>query len=243
MITKSVLLGMGPGNLKHLTWDDIGQRDLTPAEMLHIFKQFNAYWEYQGEPRPEASHGITRTGDHTNGFLFCARVLQHSYLARIYAHMMVKQLRKFYNGPVDMVIGPAYSAGPLVFHTAHLLGAAHAEVEKDAAGDPKLWRYDVEPGQTVWPVTELMTTATGSLYMCRTTIREQNPHQPVNLLDYNGCLMNRSPAVSLPDGSSVLYGYQFNIETFKPSACRYCDAGSVALKPKGSNWDRLTQGL
>ena len=53
-------------------------------------------------------------------------------------------------------------------------------------------------------------------------------------------IVNRSsPRITEFEGQPIISLVDLDIDNFDPSKCRYCDAGSEAVRPKGEAWAQL----
>lgn len=57
--------------------------DLSFEQILACFDEEDAFWVYEGEPRPEAPHAELTSGKCSNGFIDCLKVLRYPGLAEI----------------------------------------------------------------------------------------------------------------------------------------------------------------
>jgi hypothetical protein len=219
---------------------------LTQEEFEHLFSLFDAYWEYDGEPRAERPHALLASGLHSNGFFDCGRVLSHSNLCQIMAQAMVRTLRFMREGstifspgvlPRPWVVGTATSSTDLSKDVANLLSAFHVPLDK--RDKTQVWpdRYVVGEDQLVYDFEELMTTSEG-VQALRTGIRAKHGY-PIHFREVV-VLVHRSSVREIED-TPVIPVFHYDIQNWDPALCPYCKAGSEVIKPKTprENWDRL----
>jgi len=228
---------------RYLHQNHIGDRLITVDEFEHLFKLLGALWIYQGDPRPEVFHAVTREGKCTNGFINCGAVLEYANLCEIMAIQLVRRLTEQYHGDVDLVIDAAYSGTDLgqnvALHGPSSCNARHRTVEKDENGNPTKFRGTIAEDERILLVNELMTTAGGSAQMAKNAVISAGA-KPEQFVPFALILVNRSKeAETLADGTPVISVARYHLETFEPGpeTCPYCAAGSQAVKPKvGNNW-------
>lgn len=244
-LTPQKVLSMDIRQIRRLRHDDFYARQMTIEEFIHLLKLFSSYWQYHGEPRPEAPHALLTSGLHSNGFINTLEVLKETNLCEILALEALKRLYEKLGFElahnINWVIGPAMAAIDFTHDLARWLNARHGVTEKDADGKPTIWkRHVIEAGERVLIATELMTTADGSVQQCKDGVAK-NP-KPVSFVNLVPVLVHRCPSLTTTDGTPTLPVFKFEIANYQPTSCPYCSAGSEAIKPKASqeNWRRLT---
>lgn len=219
--------------LRNLNLEDFG-RDITPAELRHIFETCDALWLYSGNPH--APHAELTSGKCSNGFVDVLRVLKYSNLCEIMAGQLVRRLRAYYDGKVDWVIGSDHAGATLSYAVAAQLSAQHDFTEK-GEGKSQVWkRFVIEPNEVVLQVEELITT-TGTLQLVREGIRAGNPN-PVTFAPLSLVLVHRSDVYEF-EGAPIVSAAHYDIQTWEPWSCPLCRRGSERLRPK-QNWAKLT---
>jgi len=254
MKVEKVLEKISTQGVFSLMPEDFAGRQMTIAEVEAIFKVFDAFWMYQGDPSSERPHALLKSGLHSNGFIMCRAVLKYPSLCFLFAIEMFKIMdsklsKPFGLGDIDVVASSAYSAIPLGWEIARLLStekinpqAEYIEVEKDEKGNPTKIRGGIDSKKLVLVVNELMTTGTGSTWESKKAVLDCNSAKDYapRIIEPVFVLMHRSRDFSLADGSLVQPVFHFDIENFEPEQCPYCQAGSKAIKPKfDNNWQRL----
>jgi len=230
-------------------------RMMTIAEAVAIFNFFNAFWQYEGDPRAEKPHALLKSGKHSNGFIACKEFLKYPSICELFANEMVKVIgekimlaSKVSKLGIDVVASSAYSAINLGWEVTRLLSKFNVEVEylaveKDKQDKPTIIRGGIDPGKKVLVINELMTTGSGSTWETKEAVLKCNGDKPApKVVEFAFVLVHRSKEMVLADGSPVQPVFHFDIENFEagPGSCPYCDVGSEAIKPKiGNNWQRL----
>ena len=252
MNEKELLVRIEKGGVFKLTPSDFKDERMTSKVAVAIFNTFDAFWQYEGDPRSERPHALLKSGLHSNGFINCRAVLDYPALCMIFAGEMLKVIEEKL-GIKDLlslgfVAGSAYSALDLRLCLAWLISQKYntqvksVMAEKDKDGNPTIIRGGIDPALSGLVVNELMTTANGSTWETKDAVLKANGEgKPAPLVLAPAIvLMHRSKSFVLADGSPVEAVFHFDIENFQPDACPYCQAGSQALKPKvGDNWKLL----
>ena len=233
------------GRVFEINPKDLGENFMTIEEMTAIFNFFDAFWEYDGQPSPEKTHALLKSGKHSNGFIACKNVLQYLRMCKLFSYEMFKHFERAYSTKkVDVVVSSAYSAINLGYEVARLMGKINPQIEyviaeKDGSGKPTVIRGGIDPSKTVLVVNELMTTGNGSTLETRQAVLACNGSNPApKIIDASLVLVHRSKDFVLADGSMVIPVFHFDIEDYEADDCPYCKAGSEAIKPKvGNNWN------
>ncbi|MCX6789170.1 MAG: hypothetical protein NTZ42_00975 [Candidatus Gribaldobacteria bacterium] len=208
-------------------------KDLTTAEFDHIFKLCGALWLHSGDPK--MPHAELTSGKCSNGFIDVLRVLKNANLCQILARELMNKILKTWDIGVDWVVGSDHAAATLSHSVAIWYNAQHDFTEKMPDGK-QLWkRFAIMPGELVLQVEELITT-TKTLQAVRNGIREGNLW-PVDFIPVVGTLVHRSDVYEF-DGYPIVYFAHYDIQTWEPSECPLCKAGSKRLRPK-QNWAEL----
>lgn len=239
LITKGELFSLTPEMLKgHF---------MTCDEMKAIFDCFDSFWQYDGEPCVERPHALLKSERHSNGFISCMNVLKHPIMCTIFANEMVKRVN-ISTVKVDVVVSSAYSAINLGYEVARILAQKYPKIEyipieKDANGNPTIIRGNIDPGKRVLIVNELMTTGDehSSTWQTKESVMKCNgDNPPPHIIEPSFVLVHRSKDRKLVDGSNVYPIFHFDIQDFWPAECKYCAAGSHAIKPKiANNWNLI----
>ena len=242
---NTVLEFIKNGEVFKLNHEHFKNRFMTQKEMIAIFNFFNAFWQYEGEPRPGQPHALLKGGGHSNGFVACKNVLQYPAMGELFAYEIFKKL-----GPgqqvADVVVSSAYSAITLGYELAKIISrynskVEYREVEKNEKGNPTIIRGNINCGKTVLIVNELMTTSDGSTWETKQAVLKCNGENPApQIIGESYVLVHRSKDYKLKDGSPVVPIFHFDMKDVDPEKeeCKYCKASSKAIRPKeGNNWN------
>lgn len=220
--------------LRRLHPEDIMVRDITEAEIRHIFEVCDALWLHSG--KASAPHAELTSGRCSNGFVDVLRVLRYSNLCEVFGGQLLRRIQGQYSGAIDWVIGSDHAGATLSFAVAAQMFAQHDFTEK-GPDRGQLWkRFAINPGEVVLQVEELVTT-TGTLEAVRRGIRQGNPHD-VTFAPLTATLIHRSD-VNEFEGAPIVYLAHYDIKTWDPSECPLCAGGSSRLRPK-QHWAELT---
>jgi orotate phosphoribosyltransferase len=114
---------------------------------------------------------------------------------------------------------------------------AHAGfTEKDGDG-MKLARFEIEPGQKVLIVEDVISTGGSTLKTIEGIKKAGVPQSDIWV--HIVCLVNRSGRSEL-DGHEICALLTLDIHNWKAEECPLCKVGSKALRPK-ANWAELTR--
>mgnify|MGYP001589436754 CR=1 FL=1 len=229
------VLRMNIAALRNLNLGDL-DRYLTPEEFRHIFETCDTLWLHSGDPKD--AHAELTSGLCSNGFADVLRTLKYSNLCEIMAGQLVRQLRRYYDGRVDWVIGSDHAGATLSYAVAAQLSAQHDFTEKGEGKKQNWKRFVIKPEEVVLQVEELITTA-GTLEAVREGIRAGNPN-PVKFAPLSLALVHRSDVYEF-EGAPIIYAAHYDIKTWAPEKCPLCSSGSERLRPKErQNWAKLT---
>lgn len=227
------ILKMGFKELRTLTCDDF-PGSMNPVEFRHIFEVCDALWLHSGNPK--APHAQLTSDKCSNGFVDVFRVLRYTNLCEIMGAQLVKECRSEYGGKIDWSIGSDHASATLSYVVAKILGVQHDFTEKGSDKTQHWKRFEIQPGEVVLQVEELVTT-TGTLEAVRKGIREGNSHK-VEFAPLVLALVHRSDEYRF-EGNPIVNFVHYDIKTWLPKDCPLCKAGSERVKPK-QNWARLT---
>ncbi|HVV14897.1 MAG TPA: hypothetical protein VHD55_00620 [Candidatus Paceibacterota bacterium] len=236
MIHATDVLKMGLPELRKLQVDDFGVL-MSRAEFDHILETCQALWLHSG--KPQDPHALLTSLRHSDGFVDTLRMLRYANLCMIMAQQVVLRLQECYDDRVDWVIGSDHAGATLSFAVAYLLGAKHDFSEKDPKNDKKqIWkRFEIEPGEVVLQVEELVTT-TQTLHAVRDAIRAGNS-TPVQFAPIVMTLVHRSDTLEF-EGGPIGHVVHYDIKSWTAEECPLCAGGSKVLPPK-KNWLELTR--
>jgi len=234
--SPEIMVNLNPNFFWH---DPLGdQRRITVEEFIHIFKLFNAFWQYKGEPNSERPHVKLTSGKCSNGFINCGKVLIYPHLRSIFSQQLVWLLREQCDEVIDWVISSDHAGASLVFGVSDALQVPGEFCEKGEGGKTQIWkRHQLPAGTKIFQVEELTTTV-GTMEKVRAGIRAGN-NEEVEFVP-SGVLVNRtSPNISEFDGQPIISLITLDISNYEPDECSYCQAGSEAVRPKGDAWQEL----
>lgn len=236
MNTEDVLAIQDIAGLRKLGPCAFMERDMTQAEFDHIARLCGALWLHSGNP--EHPHAELTTGKCSNGFVDVLRILKFTNLCDILAVQLLHRIQAVYMGPIDWVIGSDHAGAALSHSVAIRAGAMHDFTEK-GPDKTQLWRrHQIEPGQVVLQIEELMTTS-ATLLAVRQGIIAGNEAE-VTFAPVVGVLVNRSGLTQVGD-SGIISPFSYEIKTWDgPGSCELCAQGSGRLRPK-THWRELTQ--
>ena len=231
-------------NLRNIDPGFFRNIDIPLKQILYYFDEEDAYWIYQGEPRPEVPHAKLTSGKCSNGFIDCLKVLRYPGLAEILGRQLGRHLKKAGIRKVDWVISSPYAAITFGHEVAKELDAIFMFCEKDpedSKGKKMLWRrMQIPEGERVLQVEELITTSSTFKEIRRAV--ESGNARPVDFIPEVGALVHRPEKLPTAyDGRKVTALIEKEIRMFPPgpTTCPYCASGSQPLRPK-QNWAELT---
>lgn len=236
------LLTITKGSLRRLEAIDVSHRMIRPEEVTHLLRLADAQWQHPGGKAP---HAVLTTGLHSNGFVDVLKALKYSNLCHLFAHQLVKRLEEADDmfGPEnwEWTVGSDHAGAALSHSAAIWLGTKHDFTEK-ATGPNKeklqKWsRHIIGPEEIVLNIEELMTTSS-TLLAVREGIRAAHNY-PIRFANVAGVLVDRSD-VQKVENSHIVYLVHYDIETWQPTECPLCKAGSEAIAEPKKNWARLT---
>ncbi len=218
-------------------------RSILSVEILSWFKVCEAYWTHSGKPRDP--HAELTSGNCSNGFFDCLRVLRYVDLSIILAQQLGSKLRsQIGDVHVDWVIASPMAGITFGSNVAKALGATSMFfTEKDpAVKGGMIWnRMQIPEGETVLQIEELITTSK-TLNAVKTAVDEGNK-APVNWLPVIGSLVHRpEKLVDEYAGRKVISLIEKEVWNKPQDECPLCKAGSKRYKPKvDGNWEILTK--
>jgi orotate phosphoribosyltransferase len=185
---------------------------MTENEILDVFREHSALLE---------GHFILSSGLHSNRYVQCALVLQHSRVAEQLGSELAAKLRHL---GAAVVAAPALG-GILVAHeVARALGTRAIFTEQQDGAMTLRRGFSLAPGEPTLVVEDVLTTGLST----RETIQcvEQAGGKVVGA----GALIDRSGGKSdlgLPRAALVT----LQIQNYNPADCPLCKAGIPAVKP------------
>ncbi len=186
------------------------------ARVLELLRQSEAMLE---------GHFELSSGNHSDRYFQCAKVLQHPALAHELSRGLAQAVREHGLG-VDVVVGPALGAVVWSFTVAEALGVRSLFTERKDGAMCLRRGFALERGERVLIVEDALTTG-GS---ARETLAVVQDHgaRVVGV----GSLVDRSGGNPFAaDGVPLLALCQVRAELWKPDACPLCARGTPAVKP------------
>jgi orotate phosphoribosyltransferase len=187
---------------------------MDPERVLELLRESGGMLE---------GHFELSSGNHSDRYFQCARVLQHperaSELARAVADA-AGELR------VQVVVGPAMGAVVWSFAVAAALGVRSLFTERVDGAMALRRGFELAPGERVLVVEDALTTG-GSAREAIAVVRAAGA-TPVGV----AAIVNRSGGNPFEaDGLRLVALCDVRAETWKPSGCPRCAAGGAAVKP------------
>ena len=167
-------------------------------------------------------HFVLTSGLHSPNYLQCARVLQHTNHAETLGRAIAERFR---DKRVAVVAAPALGGIVIGHEVARALGARSVFTERDGNGDMTLRRgFAFEQDERVLVVEDVITTG-GST---RETIDA--------VINFGGKVVGAASIIDRSGGAADVGVPRvalatLQVETYDPSACPLCAAGSTAVKP------------
>jgi orotate phosphoribosyltransferase len=191
----------------------VGGEHVTDAEVLQIFRDTRALLD---------GHFVLRSGLHSRQYFQCAMVLQHPRVAEQLCGDLAAKLK---NAGAQVVISPALGGLFVGHEVARALDVRHIFVEKNSAGKLELRRgFQIARGERVLVVEDVVTKG-GRVRETLDIVRALGG-KVVGV----GSLVDRS-------GGKVDFGIplesllRLSVDTFDPTTCPLCQAGTPVLKP------------
>ena len=198
--------------------------------ILEELQAIGAVWLHSGDmSRP---HALLTSGRHSNGFVNTGLLTcRPDSINRILAE------RDGYrsglpSGGVDWVIGSALGAVTWAFALGGVLNARAGFTEKDGE-DMALKRFELTKTDRVLVCEDVISTG-GSTLKTLAAVRATG----AVILPQIAVLVNRSGLKEL-DGLPIYSLLDITIDSWEPSDCPLCKAGSEVVRPK-ANWAKLT---
>lgn len=205
-------------------------RCLTAEEVAHIYRLCNCFWRWSGNSYDP--HARLTSGRCADGFINSRLALSHGNIARLVASQLLRVYSRLRLPKPDTVLSASYGGNDVGAHLAEMMGSKHLFTEK--SGSDQIWRSEIEFGELVLPIEELITKGETSAKMIR-SVRENNP-MPVEFAPVLLTMIRRSELTTKVEGLKVLPVVSFPMKDYDPAECPMCAAGSVPLPPKGDNW-------
>jgi orotate phosphoribosyltransferase len=198
---------------------------------LEQFRQRQALWIYQGEPRAEAPHGLMTSGKHSKGYFNSTPIVRDPKLLSVACGTLLHSISV---DPKDVgeVWGSAMGAIMMAYELAQQIGALSGYTEKQE-GNMVVGRNAIQPGTRVLLVEDVITTG-GTTLKTVAALESAGAIVMGEIL----ALVNRSGLTEL-NGRKIVSLIEQELPLWSAAECPYCRVGSEALRPKGENWFRL----
>jgi orotate phosphoribosyltransferase len=191
----------------------------TEDDILNLFRSHGALLD---------GHFLLSSGLHSETYLQCALVLQHTDLA---TELCFKLGSNFRSEKVDFVIAPALGGIIVAHEVAKALGVRAMFAER-VNGKLVLRRgFSINPGEKAIVVEDVVTTG-GSTMETMRVVTEAG-----GVVVAAGSIIDRS-------GGSVDLGVPYkslitlSINSYQPSECPLCKKGIPAIKPGSRNLNK-----
>jgi orotate phosphoribosyltransferase len=201
---------------------------------VEVYRHHGAFWAHDGNKnRP---HVELTSGNHSSGFLNSSFLVQNPRLLQEACDDLVLFAGEqgFDIKSAQKVAGPALGAVTIAYELARQLRIEMVFLEK-VDGVQKLARSAtfVKPGMVIVPSEDVITTRKSLLEGIAALEEKGAVVTPCALL-----LANRSDGEMVGERKIVSLIRQ-HLPMWTPAECPLCKDGSVALRPKGENWEKL----
>jgi len=193
---------------------------MTDEDVLKIFEENNALLK---------GHFLLTSGLHSDHYLQCALVLQHTAIAeRLGAELAAKAKAAPDIAPVDVVIAPALGGVIVAHEVARALGVRALFTERQEKTMTLRRGFQIKPGERCLVVEDVVTTGGSTREVMEVVVRHGG------VVAGAGSLIDRSLK---RDGSVVDLGLPrralaaIEVATYAPDECPLCREGSIAIKP------------
>jgi orotate phosphoribosyltransferase len=223
---------------------------LTPDEIVSLFQITHALFIHMdvqlaaGTAR-KVPHLLLTSGKHSDVYYDCPRVLQYTKLCRILAAQLIMLLRQAgqLEIPPTVVLGSCMAAITMSYEVASQLGCRHIHTDPGPDKTKVLSRYEINPGDRLLMVEELITTLLTSEAQEAAIIAATNPPY-FTIMPVLGVVVNRAglstfherPIISVLDTQAVPALEQ---HVYDPDDCPLCKAGSPLCESPKQKWNSL----
>jgi orotate phosphoribosyltransferase len=191
----------------------MGGGRVTAAEVLKIFRDTGALLD---------GHFVLRSGLHSGHYFQCALVLQYPCIAERLCAALAAKLK---GAGARTVVSPAMGGLFVGHEVAGALDVRHIFAEKSATGKLELRRgFQIAPREKVLVVEDVVTKG-GRVQETIDIVRGLGG-EVVGV----GALVDRSDG-KVDFGVRLESLLRLQVETFDPTACPLCQAGTPAVKP------------
>ncbi len=206
---------------------------LTEAQVLELYRERDAVWFYNGEPR--APHAQLTRALCADGYFRSDFVLQDPAVTARLATSMVEKLQARVARVVQWVVGSAYGGIVFSYEVARQLDVCHAYTVKDPANPKRqLWRTKIPGGAVVLRCEDVLSTG-GTVHDVERAIVASNPDPVTILSDVATIVFHPSGGIEDIDIIRLL---STRVTIWPRSQCPLCQDGSPRLPPK-ENWEKF----
>jgi len=184
-------------------------------------------WIQQLEESGALLHGHFRlsSGRHSDSYVQCARLLEHSARARHAGQALAAALLKQLGAPPDSILAPALGALLIGHEVAAALGVPFRFTERDAEGRMALRRgFHLRPGERLVIVEDVVTSGRSTK---ETAELARSMGAAVLAV---GSILDRSGGGNPFDVPFVALA-ALTLPTWQPAECPLCAAGKPVEKP------------
>jgi len=185
---------------------------MTEKDVLKIFDKYNALL---------TGHFKLSSGLHSEKYLQCALVLQHPEAAEALAKELAK---KFADGKIDVVIGPALGGITIAYEMARSIGVRGLFTERQDGKMVLRRGFSIKPGEQVLVVEDVITTG-GSTKEVVEVVKSLGG-QVIGV----GSIIDRSTAPIDFDAKFKSLA-KIKVDTFKDGECPLCKRNIPVTKP------------
>lgn len=182
--------------------------------VLDILKESGALLE---------GHFLLSSGRHSNRYCQCAKLLQYTDKAEKVLSVVTEQIKDI---DFDVVVGPAMGGIIVAYEIGRQTGKPAIFTER-VDGKMELRRgFEIEKGQKVLITEDVVTTGKSSLETIE--ILKELGAEVIGIC----CIVDRgSSNIDYPIYSSI----KLEIESYEPTECPLCKAGTAYIKPGSRN--------
>lgn len=182
-------------------------------EMIELLKETESLME---------GHFLLSSGNHSNRYCQCAKLLQYPDKAEKAIKIITDQLTYV---PCDVVVGPAMGGILVAYELSRQLGVKNVFTERENDVMTLRRGFTLNKGDKVLIAEDVITTGKSTLE----TIEALKPYG-VEIVGL-ACLVDRRPATQEPLGYPVFSATQLAVEIYKPDSCPLCEEELPLVKP------------
>jgi len=214
-------------------------RELFPAEIIHIAKMLGAYWGYDYEAAKKGLVGLhaeLKSKRHSDGFFVSKIMLKYSNICKIMADQMALRLQGIDPAP-EWVAGIPDGATELGRDLARILNAKSAKMQK-VDGKIQLLS-EIPASESLLLCEDFCTKGTGFKEAVWNIKFKQSK---IKFVFLEPVIINRGELdvveVTGVGSFKIVPLSAYRVNDWAPEECPLCKIGSKAIKPKVSddNW-------